>query len=201
LKLLEMLKHCPAPYGGGDLIAFSINGLMFTGTEVKERVNEAYLRRMETVIEQGRARPEKHRIYWFAWLPVYDAGLFDTLKEKEVSIPLCETFRVYWDEIDEDRPLEGLALKCLQNPFIGPVERRTRGLAETAQAYSMDGALLFATPACRHANGAYRVLKDAAAKEGLPFLLLDMDISDPRGHSREQMKVRLEGFIELLNQR
>jgi benzoyl-CoA reductase/2-hydroxyglutaryl-CoA dehydratase subunit BcrC/BadD/HgdB len=74
-------------------------------------------------------------------------------------------------------------------------------LSEIAQAYSLDGALLFATPACRHANGAYRVLKDAAAKEGLPFLLLDMDISDPRGYSREQMKTRLEGFIELMDQR
>jgi benzoyl-CoA reductase/2-hydroxyglutaryl-CoA dehydratase subunit BcrC/BadD/HgdB len=201
LKLLEMLKHCPALWGGGDLIAFSINGLMFTGTGVKEKVNEAYLKNMERIIEHGKARPEKHRIYWFAWLPVYEAGLFETLKEMEVSVPLCETFRVFWDEIDEDRPFEGLALKCLQNPFVGPVTRRTRGLAGLAEAYSLDGALLFATPACRHANGAYRVLKDSADGAGLPFLVLDMDISDPRGYSREQMLIRLEGFVEMLDQR
>jgi len=201
LRLLEMLKHCPALWGGGDLIAFSINGLMFTGTGVKEKVNEAYLKNMERIIEQGKARPEKHRLYWFAWLPVYHAGLFDTLKEMEVTVPLCETFRVFWDEIDEDRPFEGLALKCLQNPFVGPVTRRTRGLAGLAEEYSLDGALLFATPACRHANGAYRVLKDSADEAGLPFLMLDMDISDPRGYSREQMRVRLEGFVEMLDQR
>jgi benzoyl-CoA reductase/2-hydroxyglutaryl-CoA dehydratase subunit BcrC/BadD/HgdB len=201
LKLLEMLKHSPAPWGGGDLIAFSINGLMFTGTEVKEKLNEAYLRDMEKKIEQGKTRPESHRLYWFAWLPVYEAGLFDTLKEMEVSIPLCETFRVFWDEIDEDRPFEGLALKCLQNPFVGPVKRRMHGLPRIAEEYNLDGALLFATPACRHANGAYRVLKDSAAEAGLPFLMLDMDISDPRGYSREQMRVRLEAFVEVLAQR
>ncbi len=201
LKLLEMLKHCPAPYGGADMIGFSINGLMFTGTEVKEKLNEAYLRHMEKNIVGGEGQPEKHRIYWFAWLPVYEAGLFDTLKEKEVSVPLCETFRVFWDEIDEDRPFEGLALKCLQNPFIGPVTRRTRGLDKIVEEYSIDGAILFATPACRHANGAYRHLKDSMEKLDLPFLMLDMDISDPRGYSREQMKVRLEGFIEVLAQR
>jgi benzoyl-CoA reductase/2-hydroxyglutaryl-CoA dehydratase subunit BcrC/BadD/HgdB len=200
LKLLEIQKHCPAYWGAGDLIAFSINGLMFTGTEVKEQLNEAYLRDVEKNIKEGKTRPEKHRLYWFAWLPVYEAGLFDTLKEKEVSVPLCETFRVFWDEIDEDRPFEGLALKCLQNPFIGPVTRRTHRLARIAEEYNLDGAVLFATPACRHANGAYRVLKDSAAEVGLPFLMLDMDISDPRGYSKEQMRVRVEGFIELLAQ-
>ncbi len=201
LKLLEVLKRCPVPWGGGDLIAFSINGLMFTGTEVKEKLNEAYMRNMEKNIEQGKTRPESHRLYWFAWLPVYEAGLFDTLKEMEVSVPLCETFRVFWDEIDEDRPFEGLALKCLQNPFIGPVTRRTRGLDKIVEEYSIDGAILFATPACRHANGAYRHLKDSMEKLDLPFLMLDMDISDPRGYSPEQTKMRLEAFIELLAQR
>jgi benzoyl-CoA reductase/2-hydroxyglutaryl-CoA dehydratase subunit BcrC/BadD/HgdB len=201
LKLLERLKHRPAPCGGADLIAFSINGLMFTGTEVKERLNEAYLEFMEKNIRSGEGRAEEHRVYWFAWLPVYDAGLFDALSEKKVAVPLCETFRVFWDEIDEDRPFEGLALKCLRNPFVGPVTRRLQGLAGIVAEYGLDGALAFATPACRHANSAYRVLKDRFAEEGLPFLLLDMDISDPRGHSKEQMKVRVEGFVELMAQK
>ena len=193
-----MRSDSPAPWGGGDLIAFSINGLMFAGTEVKEKLNEAYLRRLEKNVERGKARPEKHRLFWLAWFPVYQAGLFDTLEEMQISVPLCETFRVFWDEIDEDRPFEGLALKCLQNPFVGPVQRRLRGLPRIAEEYDLDGAVLFATPACRHANAAYRVLKEMLAEEGLPFLMLDMDISDPRGFSKEQMKVRIEAFAEVL---
>jgi benzoyl-CoA reductase/2-hydroxyglutaryl-CoA dehydratase subunit BcrC/BadD/HgdB len=201
LKILEILKHCPAPWGGNQLIGFSINALMFTGTEVKERLNEAFLRRMERKIETGKLRSERHRLYWFAWLPTYPSNLFDTLEEKEVSVPLCETMRVHWEEIDEDRPFEGLALKCLKNPFVGPVTRRTEGLNKVVDEYHIDGALLFATPACRHANGAYRILKDSAAKSGLPFLMLDMDISDPRGYSPEQIRTRVQGFIEVLSER
>ncbi len=201
LRLLDTLKHCPAPYGGADLIGFSINGLMFTGTEVKERLNQAYLRYMERAIRENPVGSERHRVYWFAWLPVYDAGLFETLAEMGVRIPICETFRVFWDEIDEDRPFEGLALKCLKNPFVGTAERRLQGLEAITEQYSLDGAVLFATPACRHANSAWRILKDRCAGEGLPFLLLDMDISDPRGYSKEQMKVRVEGFVELMAQR
>ncbi|UCD57351.1 MAG: 2-hydroxyacyl-CoA dehydratase [Candidatus Hydrogenedentota bacterium] len=201
LMLLDLLKHRPAPWGSGQLIAFSINGLLFSGTEVKERLNEAFLRQMEKRIETGTLWPEKYRIYWFAWLPVYESNLFGILKENEVSVPLCETFRVYWDEIDEDNPFEGLALKCLKNPFVGPVTRRIQGLDRIIDQYNIDGALLFATPACRHANGAYRLLKDTVQKSGVPFLMLDMDIGDPRGYSPEQTKTRLEGFIEVLAQR
>ncbi len=200
LQLLELLKHKPAPWGGRQLIAYSINSLMFNGTGILERLNSAFVRRLEDRIKNGKLRPEKHRLYWFAWLPTYRSNLYDVLKEHEVSVPLCETFRMYWDEIDEDHPFEGLALKCLKNPFIGQIAGRTAGLEKLVDDYSIDGALLFATPACRHANGAYRLLKEAVAKLGVPFLMLDMDISDPRGYSEEQAKTRLEGFIEVLNQ-
>ncbi|MBI4830433.1 MAG: 2-hydroxyacyl-CoA dehydratase, partial [Candidatus Lindowbacteria bacterium] len=201
LQLPELLKRRPCPWGGNQLIGFSINGLLFNGTEVLVRLYEAFGREAQERIDAGKVRPENHRIYWFAWLPTYKSNLFDILKENEVSIPLCETFRVYWDEIDEDRPFEGLAVKCLKDLFVGPASRRTEGLDKIVEEYNIDGALLFATPACRHSISAYRLLKDSMAKLGIPFLMLDMDISDPRGYSEEQTKTRLEGFIELLNHR
>lgn len=200
LKLLDLQKHRPAPWGGGNLIGYSINGLLFTGTETLERLNAAYIRELQRKIETAALPPEHHRLYWLAWLPVYDSNLFSTLKEHGVSMPLCETLRVYWDEIDEDKPFEGLAVKCLQNLFVGPIARRLKGIERIIAEYHIDGALLFATPACRHANAAYRILKDRLAELNIPFLLLDMDISDPRGYSPEQIKVRLESFIELLDQ-
>ena len=72
---------------------------------------------------------------------------------------------------------------------------------EIIDDYHLDGAILFATPACKHANAAYRLLADAMARRGLPFLMLDMDISDPRDYSSGQTRTRLEAFVELLEQR
>ena len=37
------------------------------------------------------------------------------------------------------------------------------------------------------------------ARHGIPFLMLDIDISDPRGYSEEQIKTRVEGFVEVLS--
>ncbi|RJP22890.1 MAG: 2-hydroxyacyl-CoA dehydratase [Candidatus Abyssobacteria bacterium SURF_5] len=201
LKLMELQRHRPAPWTGGTLIGYSINSFLFDGTETMERLNDAYIKDLESRIASGKAAPEKHRLYWFAWLPVYDSDLFSLLKENRVTFPLCETMRVYWDEIDEDNPFEGLALKCLKNLFVGPISWRLDGIERIISDYRLDGALLFATPACRHSNAAYKVLKDRLAQMGVPFLLLDMDISDPRGYSAEQVKVRLESFVELLERR
>ncbi len=201
LAILDRLRHRPAPWGEGQLIAYSINGPMFNGTETRERLNEAFLKKIDQRIRTGNLRTERHRLYWFGWLPTYPSNLFEVLAKNHVTVPLCETFRVFWDEIDEDRPFEGLALKCLRNPFVGPVTRRTRGLGGIVEEYGLDGAILFATPACRHANAAYLHLRKSLEGLGLPFLLLDMDISDPRGYSPEQIRTRLEGFVELLDQR
>ena len=41
----------------------------------------------------------------------------------------------------------------------------------------------------------------AASARGAPLLVLDMDIGDPRGYAEEQIRTRLEGFIELLDSR
>jgi len=199
--ILELLKHQPAPWGGRDLFSFSVNGLLFAGTEIKEQLNAAFARQMQHAITSGQLRPEKHRIYWFAWIPTYATNVFETLANSQVSIPLCETFRIHWDEIDEDNPFEGLALKCLRNPFVGAATRRTEGLEQIMDDYHLDGAILFATPACRQANAAYMLLRDAVRRCGRPFLMLDLDINDCRTYAPGQIRTRLDAFVELLEQR
>jgi benzoyl-CoA reductase/2-hydroxyglutaryl-CoA dehydratase subunit BcrC/BadD/HgdB len=201
LKLLELLKHRPAPWSDAALILYSVQARQFAGTPVLERLNEAFTREMERRIAGEDLEPERHRVFWFAWVPMYATNIFEVLKAHHVSVPSCETMKVHWGEIDDQNPFEGLALKCLKNPFVGPHARRVEGLETTMEEYHIDGALLFATPACRHANGAYRLLQDSLAELGIPLLTLDMDIGDEREYSPQQVRTRLEGFIEVLEQK
>ncbi|HPI91546.1 MAG TPA: 2-hydroxyacyl-CoA dehydratase family protein [Deltaproteobacteria bacterium] len=199
LEILDLLKERPMPMNPRDMIAYSINGQLFCGSPVKERLEEQLIREIGEKRARGTARPERHRIFWFAWTPTHRTEVFDILRDHRVGIPLCETFRVHWDEIDEDRPFEGLALKCLRNPFVGPAARRLEGMEDVVGAYGIDGGLLFATPACRHSHNAHMLLKDAFSRLGKPFLKLDLDISDPRGYQPEQVRTRLEAFIEVMD--
>lgn len=199
LEIHEVLKTRPVPFSAQDNIGYSINGQLFWGRNTKEMLEGRLLEELKGRISSGSSRPEKHRIYWFAWLPVYQSNLFETLKNHCVNVALCETGRIYWDEIDEDNPFEGLALKCLKNPFLGTTARRLEGIEESVGNYGIDGAILFATPACRHSKSAHMVLKKTFSRLGIPFLTLDMDISDPRAYLPEQVKTRLEGFIEVMD--
>ncbi len=201
LAMLELLKHRPAPWGGFDLVSFSINSLMFAGTQMKETLNDAIKAELEQKIQRAELPPERFRIYWLAWIPTYRSNLFDLLEENGISVPLCENFRIHSEELDERNPFESLALRCLTNPFVGAGSRRTEGLDRIVEDYALDGALLFATPACRHAKTAHPLLKDAFAELGLPFLVLDMDIGDPRDYSPQHTQARLGLFVELLEQR
>jgi benzoyl-CoA reductase/2-hydroxyglutaryl-CoA dehydratase subunit BcrC/BadD/HgdB len=198
LEILELLKTRPVPMKPQDMIAYSINGQLFGGRPVKEKLEEQLIIDIKEKRAKGITHQESHRIYWFAWTPIHPTNVFDILRERRVGIPLCETFHVHWEEIDEDNLFEGLALKCLNNPFIGSADRRTAGIEEIVDMYGIDGALLFATPACRHSNNTHMLLKDAFARLDKPFLMMDMDISDPRGYQPEQVKTRLEGFIEVM---
>jgi len=199
LEILDLLKTRPMPMNPKDMIGYSLHGNMFSGSPVKEMLDKQLINDIREKISKGITRKELHRIFWFAWFPVYQENVFDTFKNHQVGIPMCETFRVFWDEIDEAKPFEGLALKCLRNPFIGPVGRRTGSMKNVVEEYGIDGALLFATPACRHCNSTHMLIKDTFTELDIPFLMLDMDISDARGYQPEQLKTRLEGFIEVMD--
>jgi benzoyl-CoA reductase/2-hydroxyglutaryl-CoA dehydratase subunit BcrC/BadD/HgdB len=199
LAFLDLLAHRPAPWGGNQLVNYSIFSRMFDGSSVLADIHEAFIGKLRERIDGDRLRPERHRVFWYAWVPTYKNTIFDLLAQNEVSVPVCETFLVHGDEIDEKNPFEGLALRCLKDPFIGSVQRRTDLLDEVAGRFGIDGAILFATPACRHSKGNWAIMKEACARHGIPLLVLDMDIADPRAYAEQQTRTRLEGFIELLD--
>ncbi len=171
---------------------------MFDGSPLLADIHEAFVGKLRERIEAGKLRPEKRRAFWYAWVPTYKNSVFETLAQNEISVPVCETFLVHWDEIDEKNPFEGLALRCLKDPFVGGVRRRTDLLDDVVDRFGIDGAILFATPACRHSKGNWSIMKDACTQRGIPLLVLDMDIADPRIYAEEQTRTRIEAFVETM---
>lgn len=198
LALLDLLAHRPAPWGGNQLVNYSIFSRMFDGSPILADLHEAYSAKLRERIDAGKLRHEAHRVFWYAWVPTYKNTVFETLTRHGVSVPVCETFLVHYDEIDENNPFEGLALRCLRDPFIGNTDRRAGLLDTAAEQFGVDGAILFATPACRQSKGNWAIMKEAANARGIPLLVLDMDIADPRAYAEEQTRTRIEAFVETL---
>jgi benzoyl-CoA reductase/2-hydroxyglutaryl-CoA dehydratase subunit BcrC/BadD/HgdB len=52
---------------------------------------------------------------------------------------------------------------------------------------------------CRHFNSLSQLVKDGLRKEmDVPFFILDLECIDKRNYSKEQVRTRLDAFLEIL---
>ncbi len=201
LEVNELMKTKPCPWDGHKACILGITGSLFWGSPIRNEINRLLIQEMKERISDGRAFPEDYRVLWFPWTPVQPTGIFEALASHKVSVPTVEKARVFWSEIDENNPFEGLALKALQNPFVGRAEKRVEALIGLAEEYNVDGAIHFSTPACYHETGSTRIIGDALKGRGIPFLDLDGDMTDERNFSPDQAMAKLSSFLEILEKR
>ena len=199
VEINELMKSKPCPWNGAEACLVGLAGAIFWGSVHREEINQLFLQDIKTRIEKGNLRPEDHRILWFPWVPVQTTNIFQTLRHNNAGVVMAEAAMVWWPELDEENPFETLALKALQDPHVGSVERRVKNLTECAVDYEVDGAIHFATPACYHENGSLRIIGDGLKEKGIPLLDLAGDMSDERAFSPEQTLNKLSTFIEMLN--
>jgi len=197
-RLAEIGKVKPFPWDGSRVCLLSIIGNMFSGTPFQEQLYQKIIDECQQRMAEGKTLPEEFRMLWLAWFPSLPTNINDILRANKVSIVMSELARVYWDEIDENHPFEGMALRCLKNPYVGPVEQRLNGMLQLVDEYAVDGVIHFSSTACRHANASFRLIEDALAKRNIPFLVLDGDMSDMRAYSAEKTRSFLETFIEVM---
>ena len=105
---------------------------------------------------------------------------------------------VYWNELDIRKPWESLALKLIDHPWVGGVDKRLNNIRRMVEDYNADGVIHFSHWGCRQSNGAVRLIRDTVAEYGIPFLDLDGDCIDERNYSKGQYLTRLEGFMEIM---
>jgi benzoyl-CoA reductase/2-hydroxyglutaryl-CoA dehydratase subunit BcrC/BadD/HgdB len=70
-----------------------------------------------------------------------------------------------------------------------------------AIAYKVEGAVYWAHIGCKQGCALIRIIRDALREEaGIPTLVLDIDVVDPSFVSEEELKDKLEGFFERLEE-
>ncbi|MDY6833455.1 MAG: 2-hydroxyacyl-CoA dehydratase family protein [Chloroflexota bacterium] len=200
-RLAELQKEKPYPWNGMRAIQLSLSGGLFSGTHFQAELYEKIIAEIEDRIASGRVRPEKHRILWLVWSPAQPTMIPDVLKGHQTSLVMGELARVYWDEIDESHPYEGMALKCLKNPYVGPIAQRLSGILELVEDYHVDGVVHFSPLACRFANASFRIIQDVLVKRNIPFLVLEGDMLDKRNYSDQRTRESLDSFIEMIDKK
>jgi benzoyl-CoA reductase/2-hydroxyglutaryl-CoA dehydratase subunit BcrC/BadD/HgdB len=201
LKIADIYKSKPYPWNGSLAINMSIFGAMLAGKPAHAQVlDDIYDECLARLNGEG-AVPDKYRVMWLAWYPVQPTIINKVFRTSGVAIVMGELVRVWWDEIDERNPWEGMALKCLKNPYVGPIEQRLEGINRSVDEYGIDGVVHFSTDACRHSCAGSRLIGDALQKKGVPYVVLEGDMSDKRKYSEDRTRDLLENFVEVMASR
>ncbi|MGB9553584.1 MAG: 2-hydroxyacyl-CoA dehydratase subunit D [bacterium] len=193
LKIYELQSHTPCPVSGEA--ALGNVGLIYTcaGSKWGPDLISAW---RESIDEKGEI--ENYRLFWLHLRPYYPAPIFAFLKGKRVSIVGDELSSYIWPELNLANPESSLVSKIYSNFGLGPIQNRVDNIVRLARERKAQGVISFSHRGCRQSTGGAFLVKEALKKIGLPCLILDGDCVDPRELNWEQMRTRIEGFLEIL---
>jgi benzoyl-CoA reductase/2-hydroxyglutaryl-CoA dehydratase subunit BcrC/BadD/HgdB len=205
LRANELRKAVPCPLSGGDAISYVMDMQFFgPGSEAGARFFKTLYGELREKVARGEGAvvKEKFRLLWLHYIkPYYPNEIMSYLEEMGASVCFGEANHVYWEPLDLNNPFESLAARVLSSPGGGPLERRANLALELAERYNVDGVIHFSHWGCRQSCGGEYVIRDMMRRKGIPMLILDGDGADSRNYSKEQTRLRLEAFLEMLEAR
>jgi benzoyl-CoA reductase/2-hydroxyglutaryl-CoA dehydratase subunit BcrC/BadD/HgdB len=201
LEVAALREAHPAPLRGSSMLGELGNLTSLFGRPA----GVAYYRALRGYVQEriGRAEPEQTdqrvRLYWMHLGPQYETDFLPHLEDDLGVVIAFEEFgALWWDELDEKKPIRSLARKMLANPLNGTVERRVDMTLRHIARYDCAGAVHFSHWGCRQSSGALRVVRDRLRREGIPLLVLDGDCVDPVNLQLGPLRTRVEAFVEML---
>lgn len=217
-QVLQLRKAIPSPMGATDYFSAIIPQMYMLGepeavnfyremyNEVKERVEKGI----------GIAEPEKYRLIWFGLPPWFNLGMFNYLESLGAVVVYESIYNMgEWVELDLSDPLEALVERTWKKAVIAN-QRGTETRPETCELsavsnftgsnlleelvsdFKLDGAIFHQTRSCRALSFGHIHTKNRLAKLGIPSLIFESDMADPRLWSDAQVKTRIHAFIEMM---
>ncbi|SMC23987.1 2-hydroxyglutaryl-CoA dehydratase, D-component [Desulfacinum hydrothermale DSM 13146] len=127
LRLNALRATAPAGVCGKEMATALIQSQLFLGLEMLPPLLERLALEIPSTPPPPDGGHPKYRLVWLLTFP-YFKGNFIPFMEQTLGLwpVLDELTHVFWDPLDPERPYESLAVKMLQNPGLGPVDRRLR---------------------------------------------------------------------------
>lgn len=201
-KAQQFQEMKPFPYRGRKLFPLILMSTLFLGTETALKIANEHIEEVSQNAKHPEKWQEKFRLFWMQAIPSYKNIIFDLLEKKYgANIVGCETF-LPDTMVKEKDPLKKLAMRTVDSWGPGSGARRLEKVLPALKRFSADGVIHFNAWTCRNFSGMMGYLKKQLQEQaGIPVLFLDGDLLDARNYQEEQMRTRLEGFMEILEGR
>jgi benzoyl-CoA reductase/2-hydroxyglutaryl-CoA dehydratase subunit BcrC/BadD/HgdB len=204
-KFLDMAQYKPSPISIFDaLIAMAITVYRRGTPECVEYYQTLCDEIMEEKVSKGIGvlPHEKYRLYWEnlpIWFKFRDHA---ELLGSYGGVILTSLYVHAWSlefDLNAD-PLMTLAENYLNRFSNSTIEDRADMAMNLFKKYDMNGMIMFMNRSCKAVSFAVPSLKELLTKKtGLPALVFESDMGDPRFYSETQIRTRIEAYFETLD--
>lgn len=208
-RIKALTKHVPSPFDAYfDSVTMMAPLYCLRGTEEGLRFFEAAYKELEEKVQLGMGPlpQERFRFVIEGPPPWPYLRVFRDLFAKWGAVAVASTYSTVgglWEfgfRHDPNRPLESIAEHMLEwNLTNRNFLQRYEQIRRYVEEWSADALVIHSVKSCRLFSAGQGDMREYFAKElGIPTLLVESDIEDPRYFSEAQMKNRVDAFFESL---
>ena len=202
-RILAYCEHRPSPISCFDAFAHMFPIVTLRGTKWAIRYYKHLEAEIVRRIEQGfgAVPEERFRLLWDnipIWFDI--RNLFKQLAQRGACL-VADTYTNAWtmEGLDRERSLDSLA-EAYASIFLNVgLRSRYEQTAELAKRFDVDGVLIHSNRSCKpYSFGQLDIQRMIREELDLPCLMIEADMTDSRAYSPEQIRVRLDAFLETL---
>lgn len=208
-KIRHMCKNKPAPFDAYfDAVALMAPVNILRGSQESIEFYHEAIKELEERVAMGTGavEEERFRIVMEGPPPWPYLKTFRNLFSRWGVTTVASTYSTVggiWDFgflHDPSRPLESIAEHMLFNNYTNSYFLdRYQIIRRYVEEWSADALVIHSTKSCRLFSAGQGDMKEYFTKElGVPTLLVESDLEDPRYFSEAQMRNRIDAFFEAL---
>ena len=208
-EVQELRKAVPCPAGSEDILACIMPLVQWSGSQAAVDFYTKLRNEVREKVAQGKGvvPEEKFRIFFDNIPPWFTLGLFNYLhKFNAVSVQEAYTYLFHLDgeRMDPDKPYESLARRYIASDWYNVSVKETIHdlVGKKMIDYNIDGVIAYILYGCKITSGFMPEQRNILEEKfGVPSLLLEGDMVDPRDYQDAQVKNRIDAFFEMLDNR
>lgn len=206
-KVLNTTAHKPSPMSAFDAFFFLALIVTLRGTRTAVDFYRELLKEMEERIDQGISSVpcEQYRLLWDN-LPVwYQLKWLSGKFSDHDACLVADTYTSAWCSslayIDDRRFLDSMAEAYTRIYLNIGIDQMADQVLEMIRFYDVDGFVMHSNRSCKpYSFGQLDIQRIVREKTGIPVLMIEADMTDPRTFSQGQIETRIDAFMEIIKQ-
>ena len=206
-KILNTTAHKPSPMSAFDAFFFLALIVTLRGTQIAVDFYKDLLSEMEQRIKDGISMVpnEQYRLLWDN-LPVwYQLKWLSNKFSDHNACLVADTYTSAWcgaiKYTDEHHFLDSMAEAYTRIYLNIGVDQMAEQVLDMIKFYDVNGLVMHSNRSCKpYSFGQMDIMKIVREKAGIPVLMIEADMMDPRNFSQSQVETRIDAFMEIVKQ-